>query len=62
MKCPAVWYLTLYEHTAIQMDVRCKGESYPAAAKDKAVWERYERKRDFEEWKDTRVLYKNLVL
>ena len=49
MKCPAVWYLTLYEHTAIQMDVRCKGESYPAAAKDKAVWERYERKQDFEE-------------
>ena len=59
MKCPAVWYLTLYEHTAIQMDVRCKGESYPTS-KDMAAWERYERKRDFEAWKDTRVLYKNV--
>ena len=29
--------------------------SYPAAAQDKAVWERYERKRDFEAWKDTRT-------
>ena len=43
------------------MGVRRPGESYPAAAKDKAVWERYERN-GFEEWKDTRVLYKNLVL
>lgn len=56
-----VYHMTEDQY-CIQMGVRCPRESYPAAAKDKAVWERYERKRDFEEWKDTRVLYKNLEM
>lgn len=45
----------------IQMGFRRPGKSYPAAAKDKAVWEHYERN-SFEEWEDTRVLYKNLAM
>ena len=55
-----VYHMTEDQY-CIQMGVRCPGEPYPAAAKDKAVWECYECKQDFEEWKDTRVLYKNLT-
>ena len=56
-----VYHMTEDQY-CIQMGVRCPGEPYPAAAKDKAVWECYECKQDFEEWKDTRVLYKNLAI
>ena len=53
-----VYHMT-EDQFCIQMGIRRPGESYPAAAKDKAVWERYERS-GFEEWKNTRVLYKKL--
>lgn len=55
-----VYHMTEDQY-CIQMGVRCPGEPYPTV-KDKAVWECYERKRDFEAWKDTRVLYKNLAI
>ena len=54
-----VYHMTEDQY-CIQMGVRCPGESYPTS-KDKAVWERCERN-GFEEWKDTRVMYKNLIL
>ena len=38
-----VYHMTEDQY-CIQMGVRCPGESYPTA-KDKAVWEHYERKR-----------------
>lgn len=53
-----VYHMT-EDQFCIQMGVRRPGESSPATAKDKTVWERYERN-GFEEWKDTRVLYKNI--
>ena len=36
---------------------RYEGETYPERAKDKAIWEKYESV-GFEEWKNTRVMYK----
>ena len=39
---------------------RITGYSYPKSAKNTEIWEKYERN-GFEEWKNTRVLYK-LVL
>ena len=58
-----VYHIT-EEQYCIQIGVRCPGESYPAAAKDKALRGRYERN-GFSEWKDTRVLFitnKKLVI
>ena len=39
---------------------RRKGYSYPKSAKNTQIWEKYERN-GFEEWKNTRVLYKLTV-
>ena len=42
---------------AMALGRRYKGETYPESAKDKALWEKYESV-GFEEWKNTRVMYK----